>query len=205
MKTWPILVAGGVTVVAFISYAALLLAASWPIEDWSIHKASLFGDSFGMLNSFFTGGAFLLILWTIVLQQAELRLQRQEMSRMVATHTRELHMELLNYAFHDEELAEVWGSEIDNWKEFRQDMYINLILGSWCMHFSEGLSSKSATRQSLEWQMQESAQFRRFWARNSEKWHALALDDQKYHKSCQLAEAAYQAAVTKAREEGKEG
>jgi hypothetical protein len=67
MKTWPILVTGIIAAITFVAYRTFVLVVNWPVEDWSIDRAALFGDSFGVLNSFFTGGAFLLILWTIIL------------------------------------------------------------------------------------------------------------------------------------------
>lgn len=196
MKTWPILVAGIITVVTFIAYAALLIAVSWPIEDWSINKASLFGDSFGALNSLFTGSAFLLILWSIALQQTELRLQRQEMSRMVTAYRRELHMDMVNYGFNDEELAKVWGDEFQNFDEYKKDGYVNIILTTWSTDLKEGLSNKPTVRRLLNDHMRKSVYFRSFWKRHGEKWQAHAEDDPIHREFVQLCVAAYQSAMT---------
>lgn len=195
MKSWIIVAAGSITTLAFASYAIVLLASSWPIEDWSIAKASLFGDSFGVLNSFFTGGAFLLILWTIVLQQQELQLQRQEMSRMVAAHHRELHMELLNYAFDDPDLAKVWGGNTNDPKVDRQYMYINLIMSQWYSLFDQGLLKRNRLKWMLDKRMEESEYFRNFWARNSRDWRAN-IEDAALTEFCDLSDFAYLAATS---------
>ena len=195
MKSWVIVAVGVVTALAFVAYAAVLLATSWPIEDWSIAKASLFGDSFGVLNSFFTGGAFLLILWTIVLQQQELRLQRKEMSRMVAAHQRELHMELLNYAFKDEELAKVWGDRVSDANEDRQYMYVNLIMSMWSTNYSEDLLPKEPLKKILARQMHKSEYFRRFWEKNKADWREFGKPEHSYQEFCDFADAAYEAAI----------
>ena len=199
MKSWIIIAAGIVTTLAFVSYAIFLLASSWPIDDWSIQKASLFGDSFGVLNSFFTGGAFLLILWTIVLQQQELRLQRQEMSRMVAAHQREIHMELLNYSFSDQDLAKVWGEkEVDSTLD-KQYMYINLILSQWFSLFDQGLLKRKRLEWLLDRRMKKSEYFRKFWAKNADEWRANE-EDAALMEFCDLSDSAYRAAVSSVNE-----
>lgn len=196
MKTWPILLVGIVTVITFVAYAALLLIASWPIEDLSIRNASLFGDSFGVLNSFFTGGAFLLILWTMVLQQEELRLQRQEMSRMVAVHRRQAHMELINYSIHDEELAKVWASDISDWIEFRQNTYVNLIITQWYMGFCEDLLDRDLLETNLKQYMEKSDHFRNYWKRASKYWEGKTDYDPKRLEFNKLCQAAYDSAAS---------
>ena len=62
-------------------YAIFLVIVSWPINDFSIDKAGLFGDSFGVLNSLFSGLAFAGIIVTVLLQKEELKLQRKELAR----------------------------------------------------------------------------------------------------------------------------
>lgn len=194
MKTWPILVTGIVSVFAFLAYTAFLLLMSWPIENWSITKASLFGDSFGVLSSFFTGGAFLLILWTIALQQKELRLQRLEMSRMVDTHRREINLDLIKQAFDDEELAQVWQDDIVDMKEFKQDAYVNFILTSWRMSLDKGLYNKETATHLLNDHMKISRCFRDFWERNSERWKSYSGNHPPLAEFSQLIDSAYNAA-----------
>lgn len=64
-----------------IIYACLLLWISWPITEITIEKAGVFGDSFGLLTSLFSGLAFYGIIITILLQREELQLQRIELAR----------------------------------------------------------------------------------------------------------------------------
>lgn len=70
----------GGAVVAIGSYAALLIYLAWPINEISINKAGVFGDSFGILTSLFSALAFAGMIITILLQKEELGLQRQELA-----------------------------------------------------------------------------------------------------------------------------
>lgn len=63
----------------FVLYAAVLLYLTWPIESYSIDKSGVFGDSFGLLTSLFSGLAFAGIIITILLQREELKHQREEL------------------------------------------------------------------------------------------------------------------------------
>lgn len=60
-------------------YAGALLFLTWPISEYSINKAGVFGDSFGILTSTFSGLAFAGLIITILLQREELGLQREEL------------------------------------------------------------------------------------------------------------------------------
>lgn len=73
-----------------ICYAIMLIALTWPITRFTIEAAGTFGDSFGLLTSLFSGLAFAGLIWTILLQRVELRLQRKELeeSRRQAILTR---------------------------------------------------------------------------------------------------------------------
>lgn len=70
---------GGIAFIVFI-YGLFLVAKTWPIDEYSISKAGTFGDSFGALNSLFTGLGFAGLLTTIFLQREDLRLTRAELS-----------------------------------------------------------------------------------------------------------------------------
>ncbi|WP_318484867.1 putative phage abortive infection protein [Photobacterium leiognathi] len=70
----------GGAVVAIGSYAGLLIYLTWPINEMSINKAGVFGDSFGILTSLFSALAFAGMIITILLQKEELGLQRQELA-----------------------------------------------------------------------------------------------------------------------------
>ncbi|WP_059019370.1 putative phage abortive infection protein [Vibrio coralliirubri] len=70
----------GGAVIAIGSYASLLIYLAWPINEISINKAGVFGDSFGILTSLFSALAFAGMIITILLQKEELGLQRQELA-----------------------------------------------------------------------------------------------------------------------------
>ncbi|QQK58642.1 hypothetical protein FJD32_003460 [Shewanella sp. LC6] len=69
---------GGVVFVV-ASYAIFLLWITWPISSLTIGQAGVFGDSFGIVTSMFSGLAFAGMIITILLQREELRLQREEL------------------------------------------------------------------------------------------------------------------------------
>ncbi len=62
-----------------ILYGAFIVVTSWPISLGDVSKAGVFGDSFGVLTSWFSGLAFAGIIFTIFLQKEELKLQREEL------------------------------------------------------------------------------------------------------------------------------
>ncbi len=62
-----------------IGYSAVLIITTWPISRFSVEAAGTFGDSFGLLTSLFSGLAFAGLIWTILLQRVELKLQRLEL------------------------------------------------------------------------------------------------------------------------------
>ena len=41
-----------------LAYAAFIIFMTWPISTYSMDKAGVFGDSFGILTSVFSGLAF---------------------------------------------------------------------------------------------------------------------------------------------------
>jgi len=75
-----IILSFGFVVLTFIIYISFLLWKIWPISEYSLNKAGVFGDSFGMLTSFFSGLAFSGMIMTLLMQQEELKLQREELS-----------------------------------------------------------------------------------------------------------------------------
>ncbi|EGA64943.1 putative phage abortive infection protein [Vibrio brasiliensis] len=79
IKTLTVLLIGGV-IAAVLLYATALIALTWPISELSINSSGVFGDSFGMLTSLFSGLAFAGLIITIVMQRDELALQRQELN-----------------------------------------------------------------------------------------------------------------------------
>ena len=73
-----VLIIGVVTII--IIYAAALLYLTWPLGEMSIAQTGVFGDSFGILTSLFSGLAFAGLIITILMQKQELTLQREELS-----------------------------------------------------------------------------------------------------------------------------
>ena len=53
----------------------------FPISEDSIEKAGQFGDSFGVINTLFSGSAFIALVITIYLQQQEMRETKKETQR----------------------------------------------------------------------------------------------------------------------------
>lgn len=66
-------------ILAFVLYALMIVAVTWPISGWSLDRAGAFGDSFGVLTSIFTGLAFMGLMSTVFLQREELQLNRKEL------------------------------------------------------------------------------------------------------------------------------
>jgi hypothetical protein len=78
VKKLSALLLGGV-VLAVLVYAVALVALTWPVSELSIEKSGVFGDSFGLLTSLFSGLAFAGLIITIVMQKDELAMQREEL------------------------------------------------------------------------------------------------------------------------------
>jgi hypothetical protein len=53
-------------------YGALILWLNWPIRDFSMSRSGVFGESFGVINTIFSGLAFAGLILTIHLQRHEL-------------------------------------------------------------------------------------------------------------------------------------
>ncbi len=61
-------------------YALTLIYFAYPIDEVSINKSGVFGDSFGVLTALFSGLAFAGIIISIKMQNKQLRLQRKELT-----------------------------------------------------------------------------------------------------------------------------
>jgi hypothetical protein len=59
------------------AYLAFLIFISWPLDELSVRQAALLGDSFGIVNSLFSGLAFAGLIVTIFLQRQELNESRE--------------------------------------------------------------------------------------------------------------------------------
>jgi hypothetical protein len=53
-------------------YGCLILWANWPVRDFSLGRSMLFGESFTLINTLFSGLAFAALILTIYLQRHEL-------------------------------------------------------------------------------------------------------------------------------------
>lgn len=71
MKT-RIAVVGACVAALLLMNALLVVGLTWPVTEYSVAKAGALGDSFGWLNSVFSGFAFLGVVWTLLHQQQEL-------------------------------------------------------------------------------------------------------------------------------------
>ena len=65
--------------VIFFGYMGTLIFTTLPISEFSINKGGVFGDSFGVITSLFTGLAFAGIFITLKYQRSELALQRKDL------------------------------------------------------------------------------------------------------------------------------
>lgn len=59
-------------------YGLFLIFITSPISEYSIEKAGQFGDSFGIINTLFSGSAFIALVITIYLQQQDKRETKKE-------------------------------------------------------------------------------------------------------------------------------
>lgn len=115
-------------ILLIIGYSAVLIITTWPISRFSVEAAGTFGDSFGPLTSLFSGLAFAGLIWTILLQRVELKLQRKELqeTRRQAILTRLMTVtqnqaaafraEISNLKFHDINIS---STQIDIYQMFQ--------------------------------------------------------------------------------------
>ena len=69
-------------VLGLVLIYSLLLICGFPIiGKIELEKSGLFGDSFGVLTSLFSGLAFAGLIWTILLQREDLNRQRNEFKK----------------------------------------------------------------------------------------------------------------------------
>jgi hypothetical protein len=59
----------------------VVLSLTWPINGWTLEKASALGGSYGILSTLFSGLAFWGLIWTILIQRDEIRRQRIDARR----------------------------------------------------------------------------------------------------------------------------
>jgi hypothetical protein len=58
-------------------YGALIVWLNWPLRDFSLTRSGVFGESFGVINTVFSGLAFAGLILTIYLQRHELAESQQ--------------------------------------------------------------------------------------------------------------------------------
>lgn len=68
----------GTVLIIFLAFLFSLLAFIWPIEEVSVAKSGVFGDSFGVLSSLFNGLALGALILTLTEQKNEFRRQHFE-------------------------------------------------------------------------------------------------------------------------------
>jgi hypothetical protein len=73
-----VLTAIAIVLVAFV-VGVWHLVGHYPWREMDADEASKFGDSFGYVNALFAGLAFAGVIYAILLQSKELRLQREEL------------------------------------------------------------------------------------------------------------------------------
>jgi uncharacterized membrane protein len=62
-------------------YGLFLIFKIYPISEFSIEKAGQFGDSFGIINTLFSGSAFIALVITIYLQQQDIKDSKREIQK----------------------------------------------------------------------------------------------------------------------------
>lgn len=68
----------GAVLAFFAIYTIVILCSTWPIQEISVAKSGVFGDSFGALTALFSGLAFAGLLTTIWQQKEDIALTRKE-------------------------------------------------------------------------------------------------------------------------------
>ena len=61
-----------------IIYGGLIIFKIYPFSEFNIEKAGQFGDSFGIINTLFSGSAFIALVITIYLKQQDMRETKKE-------------------------------------------------------------------------------------------------------------------------------
>jgi len=95
-----------------IIYAAFLIVATWPISTYSIEKAGVFGDSFGVLTSIFSGLAFAGVIWTVLTQLEELSITRDQLKNQGIENAFFQMLRLHNEMLNEIDLSETTGPGI---------------------------------------------------------------------------------------------
>lgn len=82
-------------------YGAFILFTTYFISGLSIEKVGQFGDSFGFINTLFSGSAFIAVVITIYLQQQDMRETKKEVQKQNFENTFFKMIELYNHVEKD--------------------------------------------------------------------------------------------------------
>lgn len=137
-----ILVCFGIVILSVLSYALILIVKTWPIDEYSISKAGTFGDSFGVLNSLFTGLGFAGLLVTIFLQREDIKLTRMELSETRAE------IKLQSRTFQQQQFEESFYRLVTLYKENLNHLSIKSEVGSGARIY--GIDALSALQQKFD-------------------------------------------------------
>ncbi|MET8154870.1 DUF6082 family protein [Sphaerisporangium sp. NPDC005289] len=159
----------GVTVVAAgVILPVLLLLRT---QDAELHRWSEIGQAVTPVGVLFSGVAFIAIALTLLLQNRELRNQRDELAiareeqmRSSEIALRELHTGLIRMAIDDPELRQVWPEMAPGLVVSKKDHYCNLILNLQKVAYETHTIELGELRGALRYLMASSDMYS-FWAK----------------------------------------
>lgn len=98
-------VIGIVTIMILIAWAGWLSFACVSVGADAQSNLGVLGDSFGVINTLFSGLAFAGVVWAILLQMQELRIQRQDLrlTRVEVKKSAEAHEQTVKLMKHDQD------------------------------------------------------------------------------------------------------
>ncbi len=103
-----------IVISVFLIYAVVIIINVWPIDSKTIGQAGVFGDSFGVLTSIFSGLAFAGLIVTIWQQKADLELTRREILDQLFENVLFKMIEIHNTIVSDIDLRKKYSSENNN-------------------------------------------------------------------------------------------
>jgi hypothetical protein len=201
-------VIGSATLVAAILFAgigiAALVGSGGTTDTWN--RWSAVGQSFGLINSVFSGLAFVALVVTFWMQFRELQMQRielymqrdamtkshNELHRSAEADLRMLHVELIKMSIADPQLAEVWpefepGLSVER---NRQYLFANLVYQHFRLALQIGDYTDDEIRSNLRY-MFSSPVMRAYWAASAHTRGAIVLPETEEGRFAQLAEHIY--------------
>ena len=197
MTTNPLLkTAAAALLVLILLYGTGLLLLIRIVDEFTLETAGQIGESLGVIGLLLNGAAVLLVVWTVRMQQSELELQRDEMSRLVAAQSRQLHGQLVELSLNDPDLLVVWGEFPDEPSRQKRNMYIKLTLDMWRSAYVQNVAdNKNYINGLLRIYMSRSSYFRDYWEIRREQRLALAAESRELTEFERAADEAYNAAL----------